>query len=174
MKKSLYALAAIVFALMGTSCNMMSDPETEKKIAGKWETRKYMTEDGMKICMHEEITYNLSEGSGDNTFESRIKMWMIDPITFQMGTIEYSGTWTASKEKLIGEIDKNSVDIWLSPSTVMYLDYNTSQVKAMKRELRDELDESGYIDGGKILDITDSKFSIEDEEDGEVYKYTRI
>lgn len=164
LKHVLTGMVAVLMMVALSSCG--SNSEMEKKISGKWECIKYEEEDGMTLKMTETITYTYSE-SGENTFSSNIKLAVTSPINLDMGKVSYSGTWTASDDKLMGEINKNSISF----SLTNLLD--ASDKLEFEKEFKSELKKGDYIDGGKILSVTDDELKLQDEEDHEIYTYKR-
>ncbi|MDE6271911.1 MAG: hypothetical protein K2M31_02770 [Muribaculaceae bacterium] len=165
IKFVLTSFVAMLFMVVLSSCG--SNSEMEKKLDGKWECTKYEEEDGMTMKMTETITYNYSE-SGDNTFKSTIKIAVTSPVYLEMGKVTYSGTWTASSDKLMGEIDKNSINFSLSSLL------DASDKREFEKEFKSELKNGDYIDGGKILSVSEDELKLQDEEDHEIYNYKRI
>ncbi len=163
-KNGLAALAVLMIMIILTSCG--SDSELEKQVAGKWECVKYENEDGMSMKMTETINYSYVE-NGENTFKASIKIVVTSPIYIDMGKVSYSGTWSASNDRLLGEIDKNSISFSLT--NLM----DASDKREFEKEFKSELKKGDYVDGGKILSVTEDELRLQDEEDHEIYTYKR-
>lgn len=147
-----------------TGCGMLPDSKTEKKFVGTWESSWKDREDGVTMEFRETVIYK-----DDNTFKSKLNLTMTSPMYMPIVTVTYNGEWNATSSKLIGEIDKSSVEFNFSSSAK-----EMGISGEMKSEFLSGLKESDYIDGGKILEITENLFKLEDEEDGTIYKYTRL
>lgn len=153
-------LCALLLAL--TSCGVVSDSETEKMIEGSWECVQYETEDGARMKISEEITYY----ADTHLFQSELNISIVSPIKAHLATVKYSGTWRATKEELIGEIEPKSIS---TSHNTKYLD--RSDMLELRRDLLGETERS--YDGGKILSLTDDSLEIEDDE-GDIFTYSRI
>lgn len=164
MKSTFFEILTIVVISMFLSgCGLIPDAETEKKLDGTWIQTEQIHEDGITWIMTETITYN----ADSHEFDSRLELDLTSPETMHIGSVKYSGTWSASKEKLIGKIDKNSLRFSFS----RLLD--RSDREEMKKMLMDGLKEGEYIDGGVIVSLSDNAFELRDEEDNTLYKYRR-
>lgn len=146
------------------SCGLLPDDKIEKKLEGTWQMVEYENEDGMTMKIVETITYVAST----NKFESDLNAYVTNPINKKMFSLHYSGNWSASKKKLINDIDKNSIRMEFSK----WID--RSDRIMMERELKHELKETGFTDGGRFVQIEDDYFIIQDEEDGIKYRYERV
>ena len=164
MKNKLITIISVLVLIVLSSCSIFSDPETEKKFVGTWESSWKDREDGVTMEFRETVIYK-----DDNTFKSKLNLTMTSPMYMPIVTVTYNGEWNATSSKLIGEIDKSSVEFKFSSSAK-----EMGISGEMKSEFLSGLKESDYIDGGKILEITEDLFKLEDEEDGAIYKYTRL
>lgn len=160
---SLLAVCFTVSLLASCSPSVKSHPETEQEIDGTWETVSYEHEDGATLKMVETLTYD----ADNHTFDGKIKMNLTSPVSMWMATINYSGTWSASEEQLLGKIDKNSIDFSFSDMI------DDAEQEELKQDCLKELKDGGYIDGGEILSISSDEMKIKDEIDGSVYEYKR-
>lgn len=86
-----------------------------------------------------------------------------------LGTMTASGTWKASSDKLMGEIDPSTVNINLNSAVI-----DGGEAAAMRSEIMRELKEGDYIDGGQIRSLTADKLVIYDEIEHEEYTYTKV
>ena len=157
-------IVALVFVIFLSGCNLSSDSETEGKLDGTWRTLQYETEDGMQMKVTETVTYN----AGSHTFDAKMSLDLVSPLNMKMLTLKYSGTWRATKSKLIGTIDKNSLDFSFSNMV------DKSDRTELEKEFMHELEKGSFIDGGKILEISSDEFKLEDESDGTLYEYKRV
>lgn len=152
---------ALLIAFVTTAC---ADSEMEKKLDGTWRFSQTETEDGVTTKMTETITYNAS----DHTMNASINLKVISPVHIDMATISYSGTWKATSDKVIAEVDENSVRFDFSDIL------DSSDRAEMRSEFKSGMTEGDYIDGGAILSISEDSFRLKDEEDGSIYNYTRV
>lgn len=158
------SLLMCVLALALQSC-MISDSETEQKLNGTWRHAETETEDGATMKYIENVTYNVS----DHTFSIEMEMLIVNPVVMDLGTMTASGTWKASSDKLMGEIDPSTVNINLNSAVI-----DGGEAAAMRSEIMRELKEGDYIDGGQIRSLTADKLVIYDEIEHEEYTYTKV
>lgn len=142
-----------------------SDSKMENRIDGTWKCVYTESEDGAKMKATETVTYD----AANHTFEGKISMNVVSPISFHLATVTYSGTWKATKHRLLGEIDKNSVEFNFNTNMI-----DSSDRREMREEFMSELEDGDFVDGGKIIMISHDKLIIKDEEDGTLYNYKRV
>lgn len=168
MKRRSFRVAQLLLFLMAlagiSSCGPVSDSDTEKRIDGTWETTITEYEDGVTMETTEKLTYDAS----DHKMHCEIRCDMTNPMHMHFVTVTYEGTWSASKSKIIGEIDKQTIDFTFNP----LLDY--SDKSEFKEEIMKEFQNANFLDGGEIINITSDKLKIRDEIDDKVYVYKRM
>ncbi len=166
--KGILTVVAIMLAVVCVSCDAMPDSETEKKIEGTWECVQMEDEDGVNMKFSEVTTFYYSDDADDNRFECTIRLNTMSPVKMSLGTVTYSGTWYASKSKLIQEIDKGSVKVSLNKMI------DKSDRQQMRLELLRDLHNEDYTEGGAIISISDNEFTLRDEIENDIYEYRRI
>ncbi|MDE6351738.1 MAG: hypothetical protein K2K88_01150 [Muribaculaceae bacterium] len=133
--KSFAAIYVAIVSIFVTSCGVTSDPETEKKLEGTWQTEYFDTEDGVKVKMTSIETYSLS----DHRYDAQVGMEMTSPIYMNIGSINYTGTWKASKEMVECKIDKQSLSFKFSDLL------DSSDKREFKQEFLKGLEENDYV-----------------------------
>lgn len=167
MKKFLYAVsfAAMMTSLVLTGCSKKidRDAETEAKIVGEWESTQSEWDDDVKIIYNSNDTF-----SEDMTFSSRCRVTLSDGYdSMWLATITCSGTWSASKDAILVEYDKNSFEY----------DFNNSMLDSNdKEEVKEEFLKAIEAEGYKVTstikgEITDT---FETVDDGETITYHRV
>lgn len=165
--KTIKLFVCVIYVIGLNSCGLIPDKEIEKNLAGTWKTTQIENEDGMTMKMVETVTYYYNK-NGDNTFDTELQIKITSPISMNIGTVSYSGTWSASKKKMIQEINKNSVNF----SFNNLLD--SSDKQDFKSDFYDSMKECDYTEGGELISISPNEFSLRDEEENEIYNYTRL
>ncbi len=145
--------------------NSCKDQETMNKLTGTWKSSYNMSEDGMTFRVLENVTYN-----SDGSFSSVVDMKMTSPVSVRIGSISYQGTWEVTSGKLLGTIDEHSINLSFSSG----IGLSRAEKEEVKEEFLNGFKEADYMDGGKILSISEDSFSIKDEEDGKIYHYKRV
>lgn len=153
---------SLLIVVAFSSCSG-SDPETEKKLEGTWESVEYENEDGMKMKITSLETYSLS----DHVYHSTVKMEMLSPVYVNMGTVSYSGSWSASKDMVTCKIDKNSVSFNFSNML------DSDEKRELKQDFLSSLKEQNYEEGMHITSSITDSFTASDDE-GESFTYTRV
>lgn len=164
MKKIyLIGISYVFLILCMTSCDAFKDGSAEVDLEGTWEYTFTDTDDGVTLSFHEVL--NLES---NNTFKAHLEFEALAPFKYKIGHVDYSGTWSVEDQKLLCEINKNSIDFT----------FGNLMDGEDRREFKDDLlsawIENDYIDGGKILSISDEAFSLKDEHDGTLYHYERV
>lgn len=162
--KHLSLLLCCVIALMLQSC-VFSDKDAEQKLNGTWRHTETETEDGATMKCVENISYNAS----DHTFTIELEMKIVSPVVMELGSLTASGTWKASSDKIMGEINPESVNVDVNSAVV-----DGSDAEEMRSEMMRELESSGYVDGGLIRSLTDSQLVLYDEVEHVEYTYTKV
>lgn len=158
------SLLLCLLSLILQSCDF-SDSETEKKLDGTWRHTEIETEDGAEMRYTENITYN----AADHTFTLEMDMKIVNPIVMDLGTLTASGTWKASRDKIMGEINPTSVNVNLNSAVI-----DGSEAAELRAEMMLELEKSDYVDGGAIRSLTTDKLVLYDEIEHEEYTYTKV
>lgn len=154
-------IATLAFAFTGC---VSSDPKTEQQLAGTWQTTLNDSEDGIEMVAISTDTYSLEE----HKFECVIKFSIGYPIFGDLATMTYSGKWKASKETIVVDVDKNSIEFSFNNG---YTDKRERE--EFKNEILSEFKKSGYSEEYPILSPITDTFETEDE-DGERLVYTRL
>lgn len=163
MKSAVFKIFFIVSLFLSlSSCGLTSDSDTEKRIIGTWVTTYEDTEDGITSGVSAIETYN-----GDGTYEVIMNFQITKPERMNIGEMRYKGTWSASKTRLMCEIEKDS--IWFNLSDAL----DSSDRSEFKAEMLSSFKESDYVEGGEIIRLTDNEFILKDEQDGSILEYHR-
>lgn len=160
LKTAAHLLCAMMVMLVTTGC-VMSDKETEAKLNGMWRTTETEYEDGVLTTISTTETFNAE----DHTFTAEITC---SSEGFRFVTVSYEGSWKASTDEIEYEIDEKSLSFKFNKSLT-----SKSERAEFKQSMLDELKDTGYKEGMRIIsDITDT-FEAEDDE-GTKFTYYRI
>ena len=159
----LLTMLIVTMAVALTGCQS-NDPETEQKLEGTWRYSFSEYEDGVSMSITAMEEYVVK----DHTFKSTLTFYVGYPINSNIATVSYNGKWHATKEEIINEIDRKSINFTFNKSIM-----DKNDRKEFKDELLIELRKNGYREGVRIKSpIGDSFLAVADDE--ERYTYERV
>ncbi len=184
MKKIISAILLCAIALLGlstTSCKRFKIPvgkvashmssgshsgseltDTEEQLHGTWTTTSTETEyeDGEKF----EYKTIVSTYYINHSFHTTVKYQQVSPMPMTLFVIKYSGKYHADSESLTEILNEDSVSVEFV--------LKGGDPEDVKEEFLQALREEGKKDVYKILELTDDRMLLEDE-DGSVGKFVR-
>lgn len=157
------SIMSVLFLIVLSSCSVSSDPETEKKLVGKWETTGIVEMEGVEFNYINKLTL-----SADNTFrvELNFEYSQDDP---DLGfTIKYEGEWKASSDKFFLKIDEKSFNFIFSEAV------DKKDAEDFEKEVTAVIKKEGLESTDEIITLSHDSFSIYNEESKERTKYNRV
>lgn len=160
--KSLLALIVAVTSLTLSGCNPKSDPETEQKIEGSWETYMYETETEDGVTMRFKVTENVTYQLPSHRMHGTVNMRMVSPMSINFLTMSFEGTWCADKQSLTENYDKKSIKFEFHTDLI-----DREDKEEMKRDMMSEFESKA---ASEIRMLDSDMMMLWDGEDEITYK----
>lgn len=163
MYSKLISVLSIIVLIFLSSCSVSSDPETEKKLVGKWETTGVVEMEGVELNFINKLTL-----LADNSFRAELNFDYSQDVADLSFTIKYEGQWKASSDKFFLKIDEKSLN-FLFPEEVDKKDAEDFEKEITASIKKEDLDSTE-----EIITLSHDSFSIYNEDSKERTKYNRV
>lgn len=137
---------------MLTACTH-GDGGTESRLYGTWQGIDIEEAEEMTVGM--EFTYVYKS---DNMFDLKINYTVLEPVEAEMAVMTYSGKWTATKNEIVNQINKETVKIDFDQQ---FLKQSLVDVPKLRHDIIEDLENGGYEEKLSVIKLTDADIIIE-------------